>query len=672
MQEPPPHFQPYADWLKWRAGRFTAGPPQLLSQYGIQLEDWRVKPIATIHGLAEVTGIPTLVRWGQAIFQNRPIAEVEREYFGRIARELREAGVGVDEDALRRRVEQATMHAVMTALPLAVPLSRAEAALLAKSLGVGFGAVGAPTAFIRTAQGYPDEALKAFIEAGLAGTVITDAALVLRNLAPSATPEALAAIRSKVAQRRGGGAPWRDYEGEAFVKEIEEAIQALRRGDTSKYDALLKQFEEWQAKIDEFNRLYDARQKGPLSPDDEARYAKLLREVSRIRDKYDTLRSYIEAAREMGLEAGARRLEFERRTIEDLARAAQEAPLGPPPKDLMAWLQRVDVDFLLKLTKNSRLLGRYARRFGVDEQTLAERAALVLRERAWERLSELPPGELKKILMDEALLKKYAAEYGIAEDKLRMFIEDALQGRLGVKPPEPAATPERPPIEPAKPPERPPTEPTRPPVGDQFKPPEVEAGRGQVLVVRPKEEELQLTVRRMEDLPAVGARLRYLLGRARVRPEPQRPREVGRRRDDAVTAGTPSRDTAEAPGRADTARTADDVTARTADEASGRTADEVQVRTDVKVADADREVVVLDRDALRTLIPALPAYIFAMPAPAALAFISKAVGMPVALAPGIPRPSPREPFGSWLDRVFAGTGFTWRSLAAQKETFVFA
>jgi hypothetical protein len=46
--------------------------------------------------------------------------------------------------------------------------------------------------------------------------------------------------------------------------------------------------------------------------------------------------------------------------------------------------------------------------------------------------------------------------------------------------------------------------------------------------------------------------------------------------------------------------------------------------------------------------------------------------MPVALAPGIPRPSPREPFGAWLDRVFAGTGFTWRTLAAQREVFVFA
>ncbi|MFZ8840088.1 MAG: hypothetical protein ACO2PM_14505, partial [Pyrobaculum sp.] len=86
MSEPSPYFQPYADWLKQRPGRFTAGPPQLLNQYGIQLEDWRLKPIATLHGLAEITGIPTLARWIQAIVQNRPIAEVEKEYFQRIAK----------------------------------------------------------------------------------------------------------------------------------------------------------------------------------------------------------------------------------------------------------------------------------------------------------------------------------------------------------------------------------------------------------------------------------------------------------------------------------------------------------------------------------------------------------------------------------------------------------
>jgi len=144
FDKPNPFFQGYADWLKWRAGRFTAGPPQLLSQYGIQLEDWRVKPVASLYGLAEITGIPALIRWGQAIFQNRPISEVEKEYFQRITKELQETGIGVSEEALRRRVEQASMHAVLAALPLAVPLSKAEAAMLAKSLGAGSASWAAP------------------------------------------------------------------------------------------------------------------------------------------------------------------------------------------------------------------------------------------------------------------------------------------------------------------------------------------------------------------------------------------------------------------------------------------------------------------------------------------------------------------------------------------------
>jgi hypothetical protein len=71
-------------------------------------------------------------------------------------------------------------------------------------------------------------------------------------------------------------------------------------------------------------------------------------------------------------------------------------------------------------------------------------------------------------------------------------------------------------------------------------------------------------------------------------------------------------------------------------------------------------------------IPLLPASVFAMPAAVVLPLLSRAVGAPIALAPDLPKPSPRESFGSWLDRVFAGSGFSWRSLAAQKEAFVFA
>ncbi|MFZ8838681.1 MAG: hypothetical protein ACO2PM_07040 [Pyrobaculum sp.] len=669
MSEPSPYFQPYAELLKQRPGRFTAGPPQLLSQYGIQLEDWRLKPIATLHGLAEITGIPTLARWIQAIVQNRPIAEVEKEYFSRIAKELQEAGIGVSEEALRRRVEQASMHAAVAALPLAVPLSRAEAAMLAKSLGVGFGFVGGPTAIIRAEQGYKDEALKAFIEAGLAGTVLTDVAMALKGLAAAATPERLAAVRQAVQQKRGS-AGLSDPEFNAFMDEIEEAIFMLKRGDTSKYDSLLRRFEEWQKKVEEFQKLYEARQKGPLSPEDEVHYTKLLREVSQIRDRYDLLKQYIEAARMSGLEAGARRAEFERHTIENLAHAAQDAPPGPPPKDLNQWLQRIDLDLLQKLVGDPKALARYARRFGVDEQTLAERAALFLKERRWEKFAELPPEELKKVLMDESLLKKYASELGVEEGKLRALIEDALQRRMGIKPPEPLPTPEKPPIEPVKPAKE-----------HQFKPPEVEVeGRGgQVLVVK-AEEELRPLIRRIEELPDVRNRLMVLLARRRRgrgdEADLQRLREEaaqdvvertpGRVRDDAEVVPdrtTPSKTTDEAPGRT-TEGVPDQTTVVTPTKTVER---EVQ-----KVTEKVREVVVLDRDAIRIIVPALPAPIFAMPATVVLPVISRMLGMPVALAPGIPRPLPRETFGAWLDRVFAGTGFTWRSVAAQRETFVFA
>jgi hypothetical protein len=117
-------------------------------------------------------------------------------------------------------------------------------------------------------------------------------------------------------------------------------------------------------------------------------------------------------------------------------------------------------------------------------------------------------------------------------------------------------------------------------------------------------------------------------------------------------------------------KTADDTSPKPTNDTPPKLTDRTVVREVERVT--EREVLVLDRDAIRMFVPALPAYIFAMPAPTVLAYISRVVGMPIALAPGIPKPSPREPFGSWLDRVFAGTGFSWRNLAAQKETFVFA
>jgi len=392
----------------------------------------------------------------------------------------------------------------------------------------------------------------------------------------------------------------------------------------------------------------------------------LLREVLRIRDRYDDLKMYIEAAREMGLEAGARRMELESRTISDLARAVQEMPPGPPPKDLIQWLQRLDLDLLLKLTKDPNKLAKYAKRFGVDEQTLAERAALMLRERAWENVTRLSPDELKKILMDEQLLKEHASKLGVSEDKLRTLIEEQLQKHMGVRPPpEPQPMPEKPPIERIA------------PKRDQFKPPETDVSEGvvtregQVLIVKPKEEG-HVTVRRLEELPDVQARLRALLRRRLQEKSPATTRgaakdvESARASDEQVPKTRP-KETGE-----QTPRVKDEQTPRAEEGSRVKEEQTVRVGDEQIPAVETAERVVVDRDTLRAIVPALPTYVFAMPAPTVLAFISRAVGAPMVLAPNLPRPLPRESFGAWLDRVFAGTGFSWRSLAAQRETFVFA
>ena len=686
---------------------------------------WREHAL-NVYALAELTGIPTLYRWLKAIWERRPIHEVEREYFERIFRQLQQLGavapkletprlhgvVPIDYIAeggrappvqvsisapdlpedVRRKLQavgvptspedvaaQVAGRSVVLAAAVLPPglagMTRETAKQLAKVVATGFGVGGTGAAVTRVAQGFPEEAPKAFIEVGLASTVVADAVNALRALAASVSAPQLRLAAKQVLTRRSGS-PWRDPEGEAFIKEVEEALLALKRGDTAKYDALLRRLEEWQKKIEEFQKLYEARQKGQLSPEDETRYTKLLKEVSEIRDKYDLLKQYIDAARELGLEAQGRQLEFERRTVEDLAQAAREMPPGPPPRDVTEWLQKVDLGFLQKLAKDPKLLSRYARRFGVDEQTLAERAALILRERQWERLAELPAGELKKILMDEALLKKYATEFNISEDALRARLEELLQQRMGLKPPEPLpAPPERPPIAPIRrepsiePIGRPETQPKPPET--QLRPPEteVQGGGGQVLVVRSKEE-VRPTVRRLEELPEVQARLRALL-RRRLREE-ESPEVGGVRVAEGETVARRRAQLEE-----QTPRVREESPAKTREEQPVKTRGKEEQLTETQTSDeatvkaaADR--VVLDNETLRAIIPALPAYVFTMPALTVLNMISRAVGAPIVLAPGIPRPLPRESFANWLDRVFAGTGFTWRSLAAQKETFVFA
>ena len=702
----------------------TAPPPQLPRIDPNTLTLTREHMI-NVHALAEVTGIPSLYRWGKAIWERKPYEEVEREYFEHVFRQLRQLGASapspprVETPQLRGAVPidyihegrnrpvtdvrlpqkvsdiatsledlERKMHAMgvptsaedvagqvagrsvvlaLTAAPGLAGMTREAAKQLAAITAVGFGVGGTGAAATRTVQGFPEEAPRAFFEVGLASTVAADIASALKALTAGVSVPQLRAATQQVLRRRQGGLAWRDLEGEAFMNEVEEAVVSLKKGDTSKYDALVRQFEEWQKKVEEFHKLYEARQKGPLSPEDEARYTKLLKEVLPIRDKYELLKQYIETARMTGLETGVRRAELERRTIEDLARAVQEMPPGPPRRDLTEWLQKVDIDLLQKLTKDPALLGRYARRFGVDEQTLAERASLFLRERQWERLAELPSEELKKILMDEALLQKRASEMGVDVDKLRSLIEDALQSRMGIKPaPEPQPTSEKLPIERIG------------PKSDQFKAPETGVSgaegpvtrEGQVLIIKPKEE--GRVVARLEELPDVQTRLRALLRRRLTKERPVAVRGV-----EMADVQTPRIRTRE------TVRTSDEQTPRVRDEQAptprleqppkSRAEEEQVTRAvdeQVRVADAT-ERVVLDRETLRLIIPALPAHVFSMPAASVLAFISRAVGAPIVLPPHLPRPLPRESFANWLDKVF-GSGFAWRSLAAQRETFVFA
>jgi hypothetical protein len=645
---PQPDFSQYANWLQWRAGRFTAGPPQLLSQYGIQLGDPNARFAALPIAFTEITGIPTLTRWWQAILQNKPISQVEKDYYERLAKEL-----GVDPEELKKRAEQATMHASLVALPLATPFSKAEAAHLARALGIGFGLVGGPTAIIRAEQGYKEEAPKAFIEAGLAGTVLADITSTLKGLATNITPDRFNIIKQQVMQKRGAS-PWRDPEGEAFINQINDALLSLKRGDTSRYDALVKQFEEWQKTISEFNKLYELRQKGQLSPEDESRYTKLLQEVAKIRDKYDILKSYIEATRETGLEARGRQLEFESRTISDLANAAKEA--GPPVKDILQRLNEMDLDRLLRLTKDPEALSRFARRFGIDEQVLAEQATAVLRGRQWENLANMPNEELRKILMDESLLKKYASELGVEELKLRERLEELLQQRMGLAPPK--TPPERPPIEPIR------TE-------TQFRSPEVETegGRGQVLIA--KTEELKPTVRRLEELPTVEARLKTLMQRRRrlvkegeplqrlrdAAEELERTRQPASRGEQRVDQTAGNKTSVEKDRTADTnTSTIDRTTAGTS--TTERTA----------VTSVSDRTVVTERELVR-FVPYLPPTLLTMPVAYALPMvaqiISSVVGVPVTLRLP-PPPSGDMPLGAYLRSILPRVGLG----GAQREVYV--
>jgi hypothetical protein len=671
-----------------------------------------------VHALFELTGVPTLYRWGRAIWERRPIHEVEREYFERIFRQLQQIGatapspprlevpqrgiIPADYIAEGRREPPPTVHVpkqvsdiiaadmpddlrkkmqmmgvptspedvaaavagrslVMApaVLPGMAGMTKEAAKQLAKIAAAGFGVGGTGAAVTRVVQGFPEEAPRAFLEVGLASTVAADIASALRGLATGVSAPQLRAITRQALRRQQEmrGLTWRDPEGEAFMREVEDAVLRLKQGDASKYDALVKQMEEWQKKIDEFNRLYELRQRGQLPPEAESRYMNLLAEVSKIRDRYENLKMYIDAARELGVEV---KYLQPLRDVERLAEAAREMPPGPPVKDLLQRLQEMDYERLRRIVNDPAARASLAKRWRIDEQALAEQAAAFLRQKQVERLSQLTSEELRRILTDRDLLKKYAAELAASEDDLMLKIEEILQQRAGLAPK--TETKAEPPPEPPRPPPR---------AEHQMRLPDTEgvATRGgYVTVVRPREE--RVAARRVDELPDVQRRLKILMGRQpQARESPLRADDfAGRRRGDA-TAATDEQTSRVRPGDEQAPRDRTKQTDEQPAPGAARTSDR-ETATDAATAAASERVVV-DREALRTIIPALPAHVFSMPATSVLALISRAVGAPIVLAPNLPRPLPRESFGAWLDRVF-GSGFAWRSLAAQRETFVFA
>jgi len=69
----------------------TAPPPQLPRVDPNTLTLMR-EHVINVHALAEITGIPSLYRWGRAIWERKPYEEVERDYFEHVFRQLQQLG----------------------------------------------------------------------------------------------------------------------------------------------------------------------------------------------------------------------------------------------------------------------------------------------------------------------------------------------------------------------------------------------------------------------------------------------------------------------------------------------------------------------------------------------------------------------------------------------------
>jgi len=707
--------------MPWRGP--TAPPPQMPRIDPAALTMMR-EHVINVHALAELTGVPTLYRWGRAIWERRPIHEIEHEYFERVYRHLQQLGAAVPqpprlevpqrgiipadyvaegarkppptvpdrvsaiiapdlpEDLKRRlhavgvptspedvagQVAGRSLVLALTAVPGFTGMTKEAAKQLVGITAAGFGVPGAGAAATRTVQGFPEEAPRAFFEVGLASTVVGDIASIMRALpgmvrgGKVSVDEALNNVKSNMPPTL------RDSpEVVQFMRELDDALARLKRGDTSKYDELLRQLDDWQKKLQEFEYLSVLKKAEALPPGQERRFYELMNEVDKIKDKYDVLKAFIDEVRSAGTEERGRwvadyiRFTGWRATTSDLAAAAAEMPPGLA-RDLFNLLADKDLASLQRILYDHKARANLARRLGVDEETLLEHASMIYKMKR--EMDALPD------------LARAAAEMppGLARD---VAMRHAAPGRS----PEPPKLPE---VQPPQPVETPKLD-VKPPVERRFmhqrREPEtggmeVVTKDGQILIVKNKEE--------VEVKPKVGSLAKpedfaikdVVEPRSgvwvRARPDAeggvQMPKPfVGLRRRvrDVDADGTRSTHIQD---RDATVKADDATTGRTDQPTVNRTDQPVVGRTsDADSAVKDEAVVVTGRDLLR-FMPYLPPTLLSMPVvvalPATARVISQVLGAPVSLRLP-PPPNPSMPLGTYLKML------RFPVLGRQREVFV--
>jgi len=631
----------------------TALPPAMAHIQ--RLPDLRESVIRS-HAFLEITGLPTLWRWGRAIFANRPIEEVEREYYSQFAPTVR-----MTPEQFRQEVEERALTMALQLAPLAIPTSRQAAVQLAKALAVGAG-IGTGTAAARYLQGYKEEVPKAFFETTLAGTVVSDAAQILKPLIPKPPRFEPPKIEPpkfeppKIEPPRVDLPSFEPRPVRQFVEEVERALLSARQGDASGVNKILEQVEQWQKMLREFDQLYKKRQTEGLTPDEERRYFDLLLQIDRgmIRDKLAAAEPYLSRIR-------AEALSY--RDVAQLWEAASQMPPGPPRRDPLDVLQGRSLEDLERLLRNRRALENLAKRLGMDPDRLAELAAAVRRDKLRdETVGQLPPDEVRRMLMDEDLLRRYADALGMDPAKLRELLEESLMARI-------SAVPRREPPKPQPPPDmRRPPEPPRsePPPGTR----EAPGGRGLVLLLR--EEPKQ----RPQRLRAGVKQTQRTAVQTRDQPPGQEQPVVPK--PDDVQAPKPRDDQPPKPDQPAGQRDEQTPGQRDKQTAPQREEQEVPQKEEQVTDQTTRQdqVYVVDPARLQlylpVIIPLVPPPLFDAPASAALpvftqiasAAISTAVGMPAAVRLP-PPPSPDMPLGAYLAGLYGAS-----MPAGQRERYV--